>query len=172
VAKSHGTAEIRASDAIHTSGTAFVPLGRGNGTGQGSGGDGDDGGSATVAVPIALNLATVLKLTIPAMLALLTMASAAIYFYHRTRTHMGDAAIHLGQQERSSLETKASATASRKMMLRRLAKQANLHHRELRLEQSERIGVATEALRKSQDKRTAEVLKEVRRVQRAVEVKR
>lgn len=117
-------------------------------------------------VPIALNLATILKLVAPALVAIVGAVAAGAYFYHDTKQHLKNAEIHMAVGERLRLESKADARAARKEMLTLLGKQHAMMIRELKVRQAEEIRASAKALTSDLRREQRKILKEVRETRR------
>jgi hypothetical protein len=146
------------------SGTVQMPSPRptagGGGNGAG-GGDDEDTERHPFRGLVDLSTATILKIAIPSVTAILGLIVAAVHFHYDTRTHVKNKVIHLGTAERPLLETKAEAKKARAKMIKVIRVQLDVKHRELKVDQREQI----QEIRADQQK----ILREIVRTRRAAE---
>lgn len=118
--------------------------------------------------PIQLHSKTILKLVVPAIVAIFAAGFTLVFFYIRTQNHVADPTKHLAPGERHRLETKAEARERTKRMIKSMKKSVKLHAREIKVEQTEQLQAATKKLAKDQEQRFIRILNEVRQTRRAV----
>jgi hypothetical protein len=109
-----------------------------------------------------------LKLAVPALIAIVSSASTLIYFYLSTKQHMANDGAHLRADERGKLETKTDARVRTKSLIGVFKRDLKLRTREIKVEQREQIQAATKKLAKDQRAHYIQILNEVRQTRRAV----
>jgi hypothetical protein len=84
-------------------------------------------------LPVFLSTATLIKLTIPALLGTLGIVSSFLFFYHRADVHISNPEIHV------RAESKTEAKAARKELAKDIKRHVDVGQRELKVTLQEQI---------------------------------
>lgn len=121
-------------------------------------------------MPVVLTIGTIFKLASVIIVPLLGVISVGIYHYHKTNTHMDNPAIHLGNGERPTFETKIEANKARERLDTSIKREVKLQAREIKQDvtaeqqaQIKQLGVELKLEQKAWGDRLLNEVKQARR---------